>query len=314
MAEDKSPSPPPGRGRRSSFAGETFANLFGGHRGSVSRNSNDTNTNGNNNSQQPTQQYPGPITSAAAQAQRRRLSLTTLGLSGSPTNTSPFGSYPNRRESYGSSANNDSIDESAIEDEVDNGPTPQTPFSRRLSFGARALRDVRTGGGSGGGNTPPGQNGGQTSASSSTGTTSTANPSLQKAPNGTISARDAKGRGLSFAAPSPPSHFSSLARFTLPYERPRADVSLSSGSSEGFNWSENFRSRAERTSSIAGGSSMPSAFSSSTGSNSSPRAAHGRAQSVATMEPPAREMPKPKEQVRPDHFQERILKGDFYMD
>ena len=37
-----------------------------------------------------------------------------------------------------------------------------------------------------------------------------------------------------------------------------------------------------------------------------------RAKSVATMEPPVREMPK--EQKRPDHFQERILKGDFYMD
>ena len=50
------------------------------------------------------------------------------------------------------------------------------------------------------------------------------------------------------------------------------------------------------------------------GQAGSPRAAHGRAASVAVMEPPAREMPKPKEQVRPDHFQERILKGDFYMD
>ncbi|CAK3841928.1 uncharacterized protein RCC_04037 [Lecanosticta acicola] len=279
MAEDKTPSPPP-RGRRSSFAGETFANLFGGHRGSMSRGSSDNTVSGNTNSQQPTQQYAGPITSAAAQAQRRRLSLTTLGLSGSPTNPSPFGSYPTRRESYGSSVNNDSIDESAIEDEFDSGPTPQTPFGRRLSFGAKALRDVRTGGG--GGNTPPGQNGGQTSTSSSIGntTTSTANPSLQKAPNGTISSRDAKGRG----------------------------------SSERFNWSENFRSRAERASSIAGGSGLPSGLGNNVASNGSSRASHGRAQSVATMEPPVREMPKPKEQVRPDHFQERILKGDFYMD
>jgi hypothetical protein len=30
------------------------------------------------------------------------------------------------------------------------------------------------------------------------------------------------------------------------------------------------------------------------------------------MEPPVREMPK--EPKRPDAFQERILKGDFYMD
>jgi hypothetical protein len=39
--------------------------------------------------------------------------------------------------------------------------------------------------------------------------------------------------------------------------------------------------------------------------------AHQRAKSVTIMEPPAREMPKP--QV-PDAMQERILKGDFYMD
>jgi len=47
----------------------------------------------------------------------------------------------------------------------------------------------------------------------------------------------------------------------------------------------------------------------------SPSNQRDRAKSVAVMEPPAREMPKAaKEQVRPDHFQERILKGDFYMD
>jgi hypothetical protein len=79
-------------------------------------------------------------------------------------------------------------------------------------------------------------------------------------------------------------------------------------SSEGFNWSDNFRSRAERTASIAGGAGLagpppPPAY-----------LQQSRAKSVATMEPPATAMPKPKEQVRPDHFQERILKGDFYMD
>jgi len=185
--------------------------------------------------------------------------LTTLGLSGSPNGTSSFGSYGARRDSY---ASRDSIDESAIEDDAaPSEPTPQTPFARRVSFGAKALRDVK-----GGGNSPPAQNGGQTSAPSPNAT--------QKASTGTISSRDAKGRG----------------------------------SSEGFNWSENFRTRAERTSSITAGVGMPA------GTNGGGRAAHGRAQSVAVMEPPAREMPKPKEQVRPDHFQERILKGDFYMD
>jgi hypothetical protein len=32
------------------------------------------------------------------------------------------------------------------------------------------------------------------------------------------------------------------------------------------------------------------------------------------MEPPVKEMPKAKEPKVPDYFQERILKGDFYMD
>lgn len=82
--------------------------------------------------------------------------------------------------------------------------------------------------------------------------------------------------------------------------------------SEGFNWSDNFRTRAERTS-IAGGSSGFGGFGQN-GLGNSPPARHDRSKSVAVMEPPAREMPKPKEQVRPDHFQERILKGDFYMD
>lgn len=77
------------------------------------------------------------------------------------------------------------------------------------------------------------------------------------------------------------------------------------GSTEGFNWSENLRSRAERTSSITGQGGFGS-FGRSAG--------HDRAKSVATMEQPPVAPPKPKEKPRPDHFQERILKGDFYMD
>ncbi|TKA70289.1 hypothetical protein B0A55_06738 [Friedmanniomyces simplex] len=228
MAEETSgtqPQPSP-RVRRSSFAGQTFADLFGTNR---PRPSVDT---GNNSP--PNQQYTGPISQAAAQAQRRRMSLTTLGLSGSPEGTgSRLNAFRGRQDSI-SSANSGSIDESAIEDEPaprDPTSTPVTPFARRMSFGARALRDVRnssSGGQSGGGT---GQNG-------------------------------------------------------------SADF-----------WNENMRNRAQRTS-IAGqaDTAMPSP----------PRSAHARAVSVATMEAPIREMPK--EPQRPDHFQERILKGDFYMD
>ncbi|GIZ49251.1 hypothetical protein CKM354_001228300 [Cercospora kikuchii] len=265
-------SPP--RVRRSSFAGETFANLFsGGRSGSISRATSDYNGG------QQSHNGAGPITSAAAQAQRRRLSLTTLGLSGSPGQASPFGSYNSRRDSYGT-AGSDSIDESAIEEDDGKSPlpTPATPFARRMSFGAKALRDVRTGNaanGGGGGSPPNGTSKPSTITENDAPPTSTTNPRTHKA-NGSISSRTAKGPG-----------------------------------NEGFNWSDNFRSRAERTSSIAGGTLF--------GNNNAgpcPPAGlkHDRSKSVAVMEPPAREMPKPKEQVRPDHFQERILKGDFYMD
>lgn len=69
---------------------------------------------------------------------------------------------------------------------------------------------------------------------------------------------------------------------------------------EGYNFAENLRNRAERT-------SVSSAH-----PIHSQAPTHQRAKSVAIMEPPVREMPKqPKV---PDAMQERILKGDFYMD
>jgi hypothetical protein len=80
-------------------------------------------------------------------------------------------------------------------------------------------------------------------------------------------------------------------------------TSLLSNSGEGYNFAENLRSRAERTS-ISGAHPMHSA--------QAQQQQHQRAKSVTIMEPPAREMPK---QPRvPDAMQERILKGDFYMD
>ncbi|KAF1971499.1 hypothetical protein BU23DRAFT_184038 [Bimuria novae-zelandiae CBS 107.79] len=210
MSSDRSSPPLPSPGasdrRRSSVTGQTFRDIFG--QGSAPG---------------QTQPFPGPITTAAVNAQRRRLSLTTIGLSGSPNQTSPFQARP-RTESL-SSANSGSVDESPFEDD----PTPSassnpaTPFARRLSFGARAMRDVRQGNGSVGN------------------------------PNG-----------------------------------------------EGYSFAENLRTRAERTSMSA---PKPILTQSST---------HQRAKSVAIMEPPVREMPKqPKV---PDAMQERILKGDFYMD
>ncbi|PHH85496.1 hypothetical protein CDD83_336 [Cordyceps sp. RAO-2017] len=203
---------PPGH-RRSSITQAALSNLF--QRG-------------------PSANPSGPPFSpgAVGDQQRRRLSVTTIGLSGtSPTNPASFGI---RRGSMSTSS--DSIDESAVEDEDLPAATartaPTTPFVRRMSFGASAMRGYRTAGSPG--NDQP-----------------------------------------------------------------------------GFNWSEQLRSRAE--SSVSGARpSFPLA-------SSPPRAAshHDRAKSVSDMpQPPTQASavkPKP-ESRKPDAFQERILKGDFYMD
>ena len=292
MSSDRNSPPPPSAAtnrRRSSITSQTFQELFG-------RN------NSIGGGQNTTSAYPGPITSAAAQAQRRRLSLTTIGLSGSPNQTSPFSAVRSRAESV-SSANSGSVDESPFED--DPGPSassvPNTPFARRLSFGARALRDVRTSNGNIG--------------------NSNGRPSVDKS----LLPPTAKGRGLSsssstFPSPLPilvptpvPAAAASSASHAPAYAHP-AHLKAQSAynldkhelttllfhTGEGFNFAENLRSRAER-SSISGANPI-----------ASPTAQHHRAKSVTVMEPPAREMPKVAKV--PDAFQERILKGDFYMD
>jgi hypothetical protein len=218
MSSNGNTTPPndaPTRNRRGSFTTQTFNNIFG---------------RSNSTSGGPTAPFPGPITTAAAQDQRRRMSISTLGLSGtSPTQNSPF-PFGARRGSV-STAGSDSIDENAIDD--DEGPgrsQPTTPFTRRVSFGAQALRSVRNGG--------------------SPGTT---------------------GEG-------------------------------------GFNWSEQLRSRAESSVSQSQRPSFSSAKSTM----------HERAKSITEMPPPPVAVPAPAparpERKKPDAFQERILKGDFYMD
>ena len=118
----------PGRQRRESLTGQTFADLFS--RSSPSNSA-----------------YAGSVTTAAAQARRRRLSLSTVGLSGSfqasPTQPSPFFSGGDSL----SSSTSASVDEDPFEetDAVPLSGNPSTPFARRMSFGARALRDVKQG-------------------------------------------------------------------------------------------------------------------------------------------------------------------------
>lgn len=114
--------------RRSSFVGQAFTDMFGrGNRPSES--------SGNS----PTAQ--GPITTLAAEASRRRLSVSTLGMSASPNQSSPM-SARMRGESVSSST----VDESAIDDEPSSAtPGNSGPFARRVSFGARALKDMKGG-------------------------------------------------------------------------------------------------------------------------------------------------------------------------
>ena len=187
---DESTNGSTSRTRRSSFAGQTFADLFGNGRASASRNSVEA---GNS----PPSQYTGPITSAAAQAQRRRLSLTTLGLGNTNGQSTPFNSLRGRQDSLGSGAG--SIDECAVEDDAsskENG-SPATPFARRVSFGARAMMDIRNGGQS-----SPGQQNGRSPPASFSNTSNDARGgSSTTSSGGTISARNVKGRGLSLVYP-----------------------------------------------------------------------------------------------------------------
>lgn len=117
-----------GRPRRSSFSTQAFAGLFNRPNGTT------TTTN---------PPFPTPIVTAVSQDSRRRMSITGVGLSASPTQA--YGAF-NRRSSV-STAGSESIDESAVEDDDFSAArlSASAPFSRRMSFGAQALRSVRTG-------------------------------------------------------------------------------------------------------------------------------------------------------------------------
>jgi len=77
------------------------------------------------------------------------------------------------------------------------------------------------------------------------------------------------------------------------------------GEGGGFNWSEQLRSRAE------------SSVSQSQRPNFATKPMHERTKSVSEMPAPPSAVPAPAPKParkQPDAFQERILKGDFYMD
>lgn len=273
MSANNENTPPTGpQNRRGSFTTQTFNSIFGR----------------SNSTGGPTGPFPGPISTAAAQdQQRRRMSITTLGLSGSsPTQSSPF---PFGRRASVSTDRSDSVDESAIDDD-DNSPSRRNSnasFTRRMSVGAQALR-ARTNGGS------PGTNG----RSSSYNKPSSSLP--------TIPAGSRSGGGNT----PPQAHQASMQ--SKPRTASDFPVSPRPGESGGFNWSEQLRSRAE---SSVSQSHRPSFSTSPTGPKSF--AFHERAKSAEIPSPPlstpAPAPPKPARK-QPDAFQERILKGDFYMD
>jgi hypothetical protein len=254
------PSPTSPSHRRSSFAGQTFGNIFGaGRSGSMS-----------NQGTSPTSQM-GPITSAAMAANtehRRRMSISTVGLSGTSPTSPSFARNRTESVSSASSSNPSWQDESAVED---GDATPNTPmnsaFGRRMSFGARALRDARSAG----------------SASSGNG-----------------------GNGTQRASPSARSYsvFSaSAAALPSPKERhmSSSDKRRPSGVQDGFNWGESLRTRAESTVERSSFSAAPNAAGTTV----------PRQEVQPTPAPPVQMQAKPRV---PDAFQERILKGDFYMD
>lgn len=205
---------------------------------------------------------------------QRRLSITTLGLSGSPTQTSSFGGRTFRRGSLSSSWGSNVPNEDAVAEDAEGsspGATPSSPFARRVSFGAHALRDARAGS-IGNGRYPPG--------------------SSVAGPRRTTSSAGASGY-------KPRSPAASTSTFS---QDERSNASRRLG--EGFNWSEALRSRAERAPSLSGPVSPQ-------GHPTARQSGHQRAASVATMEQPVREIPKQPKQNKPDFFQEKILRGDF---
>lgn len=304
MTDQNNNSPPngPTSRRRSSFAGQAFADLFG------SRNRSTSISESNNSPPGPSGQFgSGPITAAAAQANQRRLSLSTIGLANSPPTSGGYFGNRGRGDSV-SSSNNVSVDESAVDEEPASAGTsqPTTPFARRVSFGARALRDVKGGGNNGTNGRVStstileesdvvdgvGGGGGKQGRSSPIDVAGSAKITVPTT---------AKGRGLSSSSTKSAGRHGSVS--SLVTFSPNNDVLTFRDRTEaGFNWADNMRTRAERTS--VGGANMMG--------TSPTTGMHHRAKSVAVMEQPVREAPRPVRTL--DHTQERILKGDFYMD
>ncbi|CCE35363.1 uncharacterized protein CPUR_03351 [Claviceps purpurea 20.1] len=274
MSSDGSPNGPPQR--RGSITQASFTNLF--QRGP-------TTCSGGSNGQM----NGGPF-----DTHRRRLSVTTMGLSGtSPTSPSSFNL---RRGSM--STNSDSIDESVVEDDEVPGTmktTPTAPFGRRTSFGGSNLRTYRPSGNS------PG------------------NGKMQEFHRRNPDPEPLVELCLGHARCSPAdavqrAHSAGPEQTSIIMVSRTSSDSVIRADQPGLNWSEQLRSRAESCvsavrPSFSLGSSPPR-----------PAPQHDRTKSVSDMMQPPVQTPRPAAQQpkpeprKPDAFQERILKGDFYMD
>ncbi|KAF4552363.1 Hypothetical protein D9617_10g073440 [Elsinoe fawcettii] len=160
-----STSQTPPSGRRGSFASQALQDLWGNNKSRPSWSGivDQSGIKADNT----TGPVPAPASSTAAQASHRRMSMTALGMGTASSQSSPFNSF--KRSDSVSSHNSSAINESAVEDgEPLSSSSPTTPFARRMSFGARALRDVRTGTG-GGGNTAGRSSYADTGAAAATG-------------------------------------------------------------------------------------------------------------------------------------------------
>ncbi|RKF77820.1 hypothetical protein GcM1_216036 [Golovinomyces cichoracearum] len=88
--------------------------------------------------------YPGSVTTVAVQDQLQRMSTMNYCPPGaSPSKTSPY-QFGDRRGSA-SSIGSGTIDENTFEEDDSARSIPNTPFGRRMSLGAQAVRNVRRG-------------------------------------------------------------------------------------------------------------------------------------------------------------------------
>lgn len=205
------------------------------------------------------------------------MSVTTLGLSGtSPIQPSPFSMSAGGRRASVSTAGSESIDENAIDDDEMGRSLPNTPFTRRMSFGAQALRAARNG------SSP------NSSGRASSYTTAKPLPPI----------RDTREQPVLGSSPA-----NSQASMQ---SKPRAASDfLSARPGEGLNWSEQFRSRAE--SSV---SQRPPPASLMRPHERTKSVTDMPSPPQATIPAPTSRM----ERNKPDAFGERMLKGDFMMD